>query len=281
MKVYADGKIEFALSDEVYCAKKLKDSTEITVNEDIAGCTLVVLTVPSAPLNLYTPNGGMDAIAHLTWNAPTNNGGSSIIGYRIERKDSGTWQVLVANTGNTNTTHQDFNYYAVPYRAAAINSVGIGPYSNEATFSFTMCFIGETNVTMSDGTHKKIVDVEIGDQILTYDGENIISDTVVYKYEIPNKDDYYLKITTEDKIINGVTKDHKIYTLSEEYLFMQLEPKEASKLKIGDVLLTEDNHLTKITNIEKIYKDVMVYNLIIKNIHKYFADGILVKNGYD
>jgi len=73
---------------------------------------------------------------NLSWSAPSD-GGDPIVGYRIERRTcSGSWSVLVADTGTTGTSYADTT--AVPstcygYRVSAINGVGTGAASTEAT----------------------------------------------------------------------------------------------------------------------------------------------------
>ena len=67
----------------------------------------------------------------LSWNAPTDDGGASITGYRIEVSDDGgsNWSDLVANTGNSNRTyaHTDLTAGVTRhYRVSAINRVGTG-----------------------------------------------------------------------------------------------------------------------------------------------------------
>ena len=73
----------------------------------VTGSTMTgtAITVPGAPTDLSASTGGETRI-NLSWTAPGDDGGSSIIGYRIEVSPDGNanWTELVANTGNTNTT---------------------------------------------------------------------------------------------------------------------------------------------------------------------------------
>ena len=80
-------------------------------------------------------------LANLGWVAPTNNGGSPITGYKIERSGNGgsTWVAVVANTGSgSSTTFTDTGLSAgttYTYRVSAINAVGTS--SPSATASVT------------------------------------------------------------------------------------------------------------------------------------------------
>src|SRR5437899_6680188 len=83
---------------------------------------------PSPPTGLAATAASSSQI-NLSWNAPADNGGSAITGYKIERSSNGgtTWTILVANTGSAATTYSDTGLthtttYA--YRISAINSIG-------------------------------------------------------------------------------------------------------------------------------------------------------------
>ena len=92
--------------------------------------------VPSPPTNLTAiPN---TLQIGLSWNAPSDNGGTPVTGYMIERStDNGsTWSTLVADTGNTKTTYSDTNVLPLTtytYRVSAINDIGTGNPSNTAS----------------------------------------------------------------------------------------------------------------------------------------------------
>ncbi|MDE1812870.1 MAG: fibronectin type III domain-containing protein, partial [Thaumarchaeota archaeon] len=94
-------------------------------------------TVPQSPTGLSATAVSSSEI-DLSWTAPSNDGGSAITGYDIERStDSGsTWNTLVANTGSSSTTYSDTGLTpstSYTYRVSAINSVGNSSPSNTAS----------------------------------------------------------------------------------------------------------------------------------------------------
>jgi len=91
---------------------------------------------PSSPTALVATATSSSQIS-LSWTAPTNNGGSPIIGYKIERESpvGAGFSVLVANTSSTAVTYVDNSLNAnttYNYRVSAINSVGTSAASNTA-----------------------------------------------------------------------------------------------------------------------------------------------------
>ena len=93
-------------------------------------------TVPDAPTGLTATTVSSSAI-DLSWTAPVDDGGASITGYKIEQKiGAGGWATLVADTGTTDVTYNDTGLTAstlYTYRVSAINSVGTGVASGEAS----------------------------------------------------------------------------------------------------------------------------------------------------
>ena len=93
-------------------------------------------TLPGAPGDLIAVADGADQI-DLAWSPPTFDGGSPVIGYRIDVSTSsgGGWLILMANTGSTATEYSHENLDPATmryYRVFAINAEGTGPPSNVA-----------------------------------------------------------------------------------------------------------------------------------------------------
>ena len=94
----------------------------------------VAAVAPGAPTSLIATASGTTRI-NLSWNAPADNGGRTISGYKIEWSAAGSdpWTILVATTGSAATTYSNTGLTAGTtrhYRVSAINSVGTGTASN-------------------------------------------------------------------------------------------------------------------------------------------------------
>ena len=92
--------------------------------------------VPDAPTGLVAAAQGTRRI-NLSWAAPADDGGSPLVGYRIEvsADGGGTWRDRVRNTNSTSTSYAHTGLSAAStrhYRVSAINSVGTGSSSNVA-----------------------------------------------------------------------------------------------------------------------------------------------------
>ena len=148
----------------VYARNSVGDSNNPS-NTDDATTSTPTATRPAAPTSLTATAAGQTTI-NLRWTAPTNTGGASIIGYRIEVSPNGTsnWTNLQANTRSTTTTYAHTGLSAGTtrhYRVSAINSVGTGAASNvddattdaatrpAAPTGLTAAAAGQTTITLS------------------------------------------------------------------------------------------------------------------------------------
>ena len=106
------------------------DDVEVNWEEgDVAAVRLLrTKSAPEPPTDL-TATTTLQGQINLTWNAPEDNGGNTITGYRVERSPNGTtnWAVLEQDTGETDTSYNDTTVPPATtryYRVSAINSQG-------------------------------------------------------------------------------------------------------------------------------------------------------------
>jgi titin len=94
-----------------------------------------VITVPGSPTLSANPSSATSV--SLSWNPPSSDGGSTIIGYKIEyENNTSQYVVLVPNTGNLKTEYIHTGLVtgtSYSYRVTAINSIGYGNPSNIVT----------------------------------------------------------------------------------------------------------------------------------------------------
>ena len=119
--------------------------------------------VPGAPTSLSATGDGTTRI-NLSWNAPADNGGRAISGYKIEWSAAGSdpWTVLEATTDSATTTYSNTGLTAGTtrhYRVFAINTIGTGAASN--TDSATTSTRVSTRPTSSNRTVTTNEDTDI------------------------------------------------------------------------------------------------------------------------
>lgn len=94
------------------------------------------------------------------------------------------------------------------------------------------CFVGDTLITLADGMQKPVMDIEVGDKVLSFDGEDLVSGEVVATNVREPEDDLY-EVSYE---LNGKPKfvvctgSHKFYTKNRGIV-------EAKDLTDSDILI--------------------------------------------
>ncbi len=98
--------------------------------------TATTLSVPSSPTNIAASAVSSSRI-NLSWNAPSNNGGTQIMSYNILKNLCSESSVIIIHTHNTTTTYSDTGLSAntcYKYNVEAVNAIGPGPSAiNNAT----------------------------------------------------------------------------------------------------------------------------------------------------
>ncbi len=126
--VYYYGACVDSVTDESDPTNNCSSAVKVTVQD-----ASTTASTPSAPTGLTATANGQTQI-DLSWTAPSNNGGATITGYRIEVSTDGSdWSDLEDDTDSTGTSYSHTGLSAGStrhYRVSAINSAGTGTASS-------------------------------------------------------------------------------------------------------------------------------------------------------
>jgi len=157
---------------------------------------------------------------------------------------------------------------------------------SELISSSGCCFVGDTEITLSDGRLKTIDEIFAGESILTYNPETSeYGEGIVTHMESPIKDDIIDFILSNGTLIQ-VTTEHPFWVLDKGWSSYSPErtmldhKMSVSKLEEGDILLDIDgNEVTLLAMNDNNQPLQRVYNIIMnEGNHTYYANGILVHN---
>ena len=206
----------------------------------LTSTTLPPALPPEQPIALPDPPTGLNVTkfsvssTQLSWIAPSNNGKPPVTGYKIEFKtDSGPWTILTANSGiSTSYLHSALTPNTYTYRVSAINSIGIGNPSAEASIT-----LGNNNpvtppVSESSGG---IMGVTNTSYSISY---NIVNGRI---FGISaDKDTFSLQIQLESKNDGGLSLN----------LPRELIDAKKANGNDDDYLVTSNNQILKFTEIK-------------------------------
>ena len=147
-----------------------------------------------------------------------------------------------------------------------------------------------TLITLKDGITKKVEDLKINDELVTYeiDGlENIQNMEILQKKELSSFSGSF----QESKIKNiWLDLAKKIYKVNDSllldgshYVYIKRNDtyywSEIQYCLVGDELFKIDNTWEKIVKIDTIETKQNVYNVQMNRVYNYFANDYLVHNG--
>ena len=140
---------------------------------------------------------------------------------------------------------------------------------SESTGEYQYCFVAGTKVKTETG-YKNIEDIKVGEKVYSYnlDNNELELKKVIGTIVSSTKDTY--TITIANKKVEMSPK-HQIYIVDKGWT-------RAYDVKKGDKMLTADNKVVEIENIEyKVYdKPIKTYNLTIEGNSNYFVTDIQV-----
>ena len=158
------------------------------------------------------------------------------------------------------------------------------------------CFSANVNITLSDGTFKKINEIEVGDVVQGWDGNTVeVSGKVIAT-------DHRHTVGSHDEACKSLGDEPSLYTINDtkveftpEHPFLTKEgwkslvpdpnqepyktEQEVKVLKEGDEI-NINGIWTLVESISKVRSDSeeKVYNITVEGIHSYLANGIVVHN---
>ena len=231
-----------------------------------------------------------------TGNTPST-GGSVALG---DGRGYGTNTVPVYG-GNTTTTivTTDIDIVIILLDAYPIEDIELGYNGVTDEWSVTVpvygggCFVAGTQVTMADGSFKNMEDLELGDEVRTFDIPGVPDSdhpddwSPKEKWSIDSTDEFTITTTkvTHKRVgpfpwhyvINNtykVTYEHYILVKRDSvWQFLQVKD-----MRIGDLLLKENKEEVTIFDIRHVVETNTVIELDVEDKDYYFADGILAHN---
>ena len=158
------------------------------------------------------------------------------------------------------------------------------------------CFSANVNITLSDGTFKKINEIKVGDVVQGWDGNTVeVSGKVIAT-------DHRHTVGSHDEACKSLGDEPSLYTINDtkveftpEHPFLTKEgwkslvpdpnqepyktEQEVKVLKEGDEI-NINGTWTLVESISKVRSDSeeKVYNITVEGIHSYLANGIVVHN---
>lgn len=147
------------------------------------------------------------------------------------------------------------------------------------------CFVAGTNITLGDGSFKSIEDIEIGDDVLTYNFRTNSVEPNSVRAIGTKKVESIVTYEFEDGSTLKATLDHPLYCNKHGWVSMNTEFTSAvynlstSKAQVGCEILKQDKTVSKIQNISIDETETIVYNLRTVEVnHNFFANEYLVHN---
>lgn len=127
------------------------NSTGAGAASEVAVGMTAPATEPGAPTEL-TATTGWEKWIDLKWEAPSDDGGADITGYRIEISEDGKrWKTLIEDTGGSDTEYAHLGLEAGVtrhYRVSAVNSVGEGVESEVVTGATVLAGLAEDRAVL-------------------------------------------------------------------------------------------------------------------------------------
>ena len=205
-------------------------------------------TAPQVPTGL-TANSVSASQINLSWTAPSNNGGSVITGYKIDRSiNSGsTWGTLISNTGSVVTTYSNTALVAntaYAYRVSAINSVGTSAVSNTASgTTFAVSSGGTVSITVNSANLAGVSFTGMWVELHASNGTTLATGYTPITFKVTSGNAYTIVSSNYQKYVfnhwnDGTTTTSKTITSTQNIILTEFYSNGQVSLKVKTVDLS-------------------------------------------
>ncbi|MEU6057296.1 polymorphic toxin-type HINT domain-containing protein [Streptomyces sp. NPDC047097] len=174
-------------------------------------------------------------------------------------------------TGCPSKKRYIYNFFAVAVVGGALQQGvgGRGRVGGRKSTNCGNCFLAGTDVLMGDGTTKDIEDIKVGDKVLATDPETgQVAPRKVTRLIRTEDDKHFneLSIATPDGVEQlTATHEHPFWSPSHRRWI------EASDLKPGDTLRTDEDATVIVTGNRPFTKHARTYNFTVNGLHTYYV----------
>ena len=140
------------------------------------------------------------------------------------------------------------------------------------------CFVEGTNITLADGTRKKIEDITYDDKLLVWNFDEGKLDAAEPLWIMKKSTEmYYTKLEFDNGVELKVV-EHRIFNMDDQQ-FSRADLDE--ELPIGTTVFMEDGTTAKLINKTNIHDQINIYNIITYYHLNVFAEGVLTSNKFN
>lgn len=145
------------------------------------------------------------------------------------------------------------------------------------------CHKGTTMIKMSDGTYKKLKDINVGDEVICWDFKNDLIAKSIVTTVTSAPSEGLVRVGTRGGKVCYYTYHHKCYVWQDGDIVTRL----AGNLCLNDIMVAisaDTNELIKeeVSSIESVMQfpetDNLIYSIEVADYHNYIADGLLTHN---
>lgn len=166
-----------------------------------------VVSAPGVPVGLEAD--GRESVIRLSWDAPVDDGGAPVSGYRVEASvDGDVWTDLAADRAYTDYTHSGLSTGSTwHYRVSAVNEAGTGPSSGVVVASTNRVPVFDPATVQRSVAENAVGGSNVGAPLVAFDADT--GDTL--QYWLWGGEDFFDidRGTGQIRTKDGVAYDHE------------------------------------------------------------------------